>query len=251
MSRYNGGCIGSLFTLVKIGAAIIVFYIIISFFYNTPSSDRVRSEYVSLKGTFEQIDINNINLATLENQGASSLNTLGAVSAELWDMSYTFVKGLFHKPTLKYLQDGESSSSIPAGWPIDRSSVGSIGSYGIRLHPIKMRFIKHKGIDLSCAMGTPIYATADGVIKISDQGEAKKGYGQMVLITHNGQYKSRYAHLSSRVVSVGQRVQRGQVIGYVGSSGSSTGPHLHYEVLKSDQAVNPMTYINLSTTNGG
>lgn len=251
-SSDEGGCMGCLFSLVKVVAVIVLCYIVISFFYNTPSSEKVRSEYTSIKGQFEHFDINNVDLAPLENQGAHSLNTLEAVVGELWAMSCSYVNGIYLKVASKspkqilYSSDMTESKAIPCGWPVSKTSVrGSVGAFGMRLHPIKKRLITHKGVDLPCPTGTPIYATADGVIESSVQGKARQGYGQMILVNHGGNHKSRYAHLSRRSVKAGQQVKRGQVIGYVGSTGGSTGPHLHYEVIQSGRAVDPMDYINL------
>lgn len=135
------------------------------------------------------------------------------------------------------------AASIPAIWPINKNDLrGPIGAYGRRLHPIYKRYIHHKGIDFGGRKGDPIYATGNGVVVSSKKGLRRKGYGQELVIDHGFGYKTRYAHLSSRLVEVGQEVRRGELIGYMGSTGGSTGPHLHYEVLYMGRDVDPINY---------
>ena len=135
------------------------------------------------------------------------------------------------------------AASIPAIWPINKKDLrGPIGAYGRRLHPIYKRYIQHKGIDFGGRKGDPIYATGNGVVVHSEKGLRRKGYGQMLVIDHGFGYKTRYAHLSERIAKVGQEVKRGELIGYMGSTGGSTGPHLHYEVIYMGQNVDPINY---------
>ena len=124
--------------------------------------------------------------------------------------------------------------TTPTGWPTN----GFISSgYGLRWNGAEF----HQGIDIAAEMGTPIVATADGVVTIA--GWNAGGYGNMVDIDHGSGVSTRYGHASAVVVTVGQRVRRGQIIAYVGSTGHSTGPHLHYEVRLSGQPVNPTSYL--------
>ncbi|MFI3285803.1 MAG: M23 family metallopeptidase [Rikenellaceae bacterium] len=141
------------------------------------------------------------------------------------------------------------SAALPAIWPIDRTQLNSIGHYGMRYHPIYSRYIMHKGVDLGSKRGTPVFATGDGVVEKSVQGMSHSGYGQEVLINHEYSYKTRYAHLSKRFVQKGDSVKRGQLIGEVGSTGGSVGPHLHYEVLFKGNTVNPINYFDRNMTN--
>lgn len=97
------------------------------------------------------------------------------------------------------------------------------------MHPISGRISGHQGIDLGGRTGNPVYATGDGTVAFNNEGV--RGYGLQVLIDHGFGYKTRYAHLSKILVSPGQKVKRGELIGEVGSTGRSTGPHLHYEVI--------------------
>jgi murein DD-endopeptidase MepM/ murein hydrolase activator NlpD len=128
---------------------------------------------------------------------------------------------------------GEGSSTL--GRPVNGRMTSPFGE---RFHPILgyMRF--HKGVDLAAAEGTPIVAAADG--RVVSAGWAG-GYGRAVTIAHAGGIETRYGHMSRLAASSGEMVHRGEVIGYVGSSGLSTGPHLHFEVTRNGQPVNPMT----------
>lgn len=135
------------------------------------------------------------------------------------------------------------ATAIPAIWPIDKRNLRSnMGSYGGRLHPIYKRYIKHEGIDLPATTGDPVYATGNGIVKSTDIGYRNKGYGRQILVDHGFGYMTRYAHLSQIDVEPGQYVTRGEQIGRVGSTGGSTGPHLHYEVIYMGQTVNPVNY---------
>lgn len=147
-------------------------------------------------------------------------------------------------------QDKEQLSlAIPAIWPIDRTKLKAFYSFGERKsHPIYGTRAMHKGVDLSANFGTPVFATGDGIVERVDQGQANFGYGKQILIDHKFAYKSRYAHLQRMFVKQGDRVKRGQLIGEVGSTGGSTGPHLHYEVIYLNQHVNPINYFNLNLT---
>ncbi|HPE40264.1 MAG TPA: M23 family metallopeptidase [Bacteroidales bacterium] len=129
-------------------------------------------------------------------------------------------------------------NAIPAIRPI-KNMYHVTSGFGRRYHPILKRIRMHTGIDITAPKGTPVYATADGIIS-SDQGGS--GYGITVVINHGFSYQSLYAHLSKKIVKTGQRVKRGQLIGYVGNTGLSMGSHLHYEVIKGGVPVNPVHY---------
>ncbi len=137
------------------------------------------------------------------------------------------------------------SEAIPAIWPIDRTALKhGIGAFGRRLHPIYKRYLDHTGVDMACDIGTPVYATGNAVVERSYQGYRRSGYGQQLLLRHEYGYQTRYAHLSKRLVNVGDTVKRGDIIGLVGNTGGSTGPHLHYEVIYRNVAVNPISFFN-------
>lgn len=132
-------------------------------------------------------------------------------------------------------------SCIPAIIPVKESDIRQISSYfGYRTDPIYKVTKYHSGIDFASFVGAEVYASGDGeVVKVESN---HWGYGNMITIDHGYGYKTRYAHLSKFVVRQGQKVKRGQLIGYVGSTGKSTGPHLHYEVMKSDVNVDPIHF---------
>lgn len=129
---------------------------------------------------------------------------------------------------------------VPAIWPVDRSKIkGHIGAFGPRVHPIYRTIRRHEGIDFSGPVGTEIVATGNGVVVVD---RAVTGYGLQVMVDHGFGYKTRYAHLSKILVRPGQEVKRGQIIGLMGNTGRSTGPHLHYEVIHRGRPVNPISY---------
>ena len=131
-------------------------------------------------------------------------------------------------------------SSMPVLKPVADKYVNRLASgYGTRFHPILKVNKMHKGLDFAAFTGTPIYATGDGSVKVS---EFNSGYGNMVVLKHGNGYESLYAHMSRSKVRNGQKVKRGDVIGYVGSTGLSTGAHLHYEIHKNGEAVDPVMY---------
>jgi murein DD-endopeptidase MepM/ murein hydrolase activator NlpD len=109
-------------------------------------------------------------------------------------------------------------------------------SFGMRRHPISGQARLHAGVDIPAVLGTPILAAADG--RVSTAGQ-QGGYGLLVTLEHKGGLQTRYGHMSAVSVSSGQRIKKGQVIGFVGSTGHSTGPHLHYETRINGQAVDP------------
>jgi hypothetical protein len=133
--------------------------------------------------------------------------------------------------------------SIPAIQPVSVSDLNRISDYfGSRWDPFTRKRKFHYGIDFAGPKGVPVYATGNG--KVVSAEFSFFGYGNVVLIDHGFGYKSRYAHLQSIAVSSSDKVTRGQIIGYLGNSGRSTGPHLHYEVLHRNNAVDPLNYFN-------
>ncbi len=128
--------------------------------------------------------------------------------------------------------------SIPSRTPLEGLKLTS--NFGMRTHPVLGGARAHKGIDLGAPVGTPIYATADGRV-----GKAAwfGGYGLYVQLEHGNALETRYGHMSRLNVAEGQSVRKGDVIGFVGSTGRSTGPHLHYEVRVNGAAVNPLPYM--------
>lgn len=131
-------------------------------------------------------------------------------------------------------------SHLPAIQPVANKDLKRLASgFGMRLHPILKIGKMHAGLDFAAHVGTPIYATGDGkVVKAERQG----GYGNVVVISHGYGYETLYAHMNKFKVRPGQKVKRGDVIGYVGNTGLSTGPHLHYEIHKDGKEIDPISY---------
>jgi murein DD-endopeptidase MepM/ murein hydrolase activator NlpD len=132
-------------------------------------------------------------------------------------------------------------SATPAIQPVSNKDLNRIASgFGYRIDPIYKTIKMHAGLDFSAPQGTPIYATADGVIKIADHSNA--GYGNHVVINHGYGYETLYAHMVRIKTRRGQRIKRGEIVGYVGNTGKSTGPHCHYEVHKNGQKLDPVYF---------
>jgi murein DD-endopeptidase MepM/ murein hydrolase activator NlpD len=131
-------------------------------------------------------------------------------------------------------------AAAPTMWPVEGQVTGSFGE---RIDPFNGEGAFHTGVDISTNYGQPVIAPADGVVVFVGQ---VGGYGRLVILDHGHGISTRYGHLSSYPVAVGQVVRRGAVIGYVGQSGRSTGPHLHYEVRIQDVPVNPHKYLRMN-----
>lgn len=132
-------------------------------------------------------------------------------------------------------------ASIPAIQPISNKELIRLASgFGYRMHPIYNVRKMHAGIDFSAPLGTPIYATADG--RVEETQVRFSGYGKQIRIDHGFGYETRYAHMQEFAVKEGEKVKRGEIIGYVGNTGMSTAPHLHYEVIKNGKPINPIHY---------
>ncbi len=136
-------------------------------------------------------------------------------------------------------------SHIPSVLPIKVEDYTMSSGYGYRRDPIYGSSKFHEGLDFSASIGTPVYATADGEITVAKR---EAGYGNCIDIDHGYNYLTRYAHLSEILVKEGSQVKRGQMIGKVGSTGKSTGPHLHYEVRFKGEAQNPVNYYFMDLT---
>lgn len=135
----------------------------------------------------------------------------------------------------------EMLECIPAIQPISNKDLTKLSSgFGYRIHPVYKTMHMHTGIDFTAQVGTPIYSTGNGII--TNPIENMSGYGQFVLVDHGFGYKTLYAHLSKINVKRGQKVKRGEIIGFVGNTGLSTGPHLHYEVWIGDKPVDPVHF---------
>ena len=137
----------------------------------------------------------------------------------------------------------ERIAAMPAIMPVAKNKCKLVSGFGARFHPILKYRRMHTGIDFTARPGTPVYATGDGVVRIAGRNaEGLSGYGVVVAIDHGYGFRTLYAHLKGTNVRVGQHVKRGEKIGEVGSTGLSTGNHLHYEVILNGNKVNPIYY---------
>lgn len=171
--------------------------------------------------------------------------------------AYVTVEKLKHQVDVEIQSYSELNSMLnqktaiwaakPAIQPLSNRDVTFLHTkYGPRLHPI-LGFVRdHKGLDFTADIGTPVYATGDGKIKNAYYSES---LGNVVFIDHIYGYETRYAHLSKFIVKNGQNVKRGEVIGYVGDTGLSGGPHLHYEVLFEGDHINPINFFQRDLNN--
>jgi murein DD-endopeptidase MepM/ murein hydrolase activator NlpD len=138
-------------------------------------------------------------------------------------------------------QKTQMLASIPGIQPVAiKGSDRLVSGFGYRIHPIYKTAKMHTGIDFAAPTGTPIYSTGNGVVSQTEFNG--RGYGNNVVINHGYGYQTLYGHMTKFVVRPGQKVQRGDLIGYVGSTGSSTGPHCHYEVIKDGNKIDPINY---------
>ena len=141
--------------------------------------------------------------------------------------------------------DWVRANAAPNLWPVE----GPItGSFGERIDPFNGEGAFHSGVDIGSAYGAPVVAPADGIVIFAD---FMGGYGRAIVLDHGHSISTRYGHLANFAVAVGQQIHRGDVIGYVGLSGRSTGPHLHYEVRLNDTPVNPHKYLRLTFARAG
>ncbi len=138
-------------------------------------------------------------------------------------------------------------ASRPAIQPISNKDLTRLHTiFGLRLHPLLGYVRPHNGLDFTAPKGTPVYATGDGKVSIAQRSST---YGNVVYIDHGYQFETRYAHMTKYIVSAGQNVTRGQIIGYVGDTGTSVGAHLHYEVHYKNEAINPINFFQRDLNN--
>ena len=195
-----------------------------------PVADAVRKAGYGGTNRYEELmDMANSELVVNTTQKMDMLNRQLYIQSKSFDEVVDLFKN--HDEMLK---------CIPAIQPVSNKNLKQTASgYGLRIDPIYKTTKFHSGMDFSANIGTPVYATGDGrVIKVGWES----GYGKIIKIDHGFGYVTWYAHLNNYKVRVGQRVVRGEVIGEVGNTGKSTGPHLHYEVHVKGKVVNPVNY---------
>lgn len=188
-----------------------------------------------LNGTDEQFRKLFASWQSLENSGVPAL----AAVANASDIaSGGRPRSVTPAPFASFVSPSTGKVSIPSRMPV--AGVHLTSDYGMRTHPVLGGRRAHKGVDLAGPVGTPVHATADGLVSRADWFSS---YGLYVSIEHGGKIQTRYGHMSRLNVAAGQRVQKGDIIGFIGSTGRSTGPHLHYEVRVGGNAVNPIPYM--------
>lgn len=202
-----------------------------SIFEANPLPDSARAKLIEKQKEFDKVS--SIDEGILGKDIAAQLNNLNARIA-FQQKSYNEIEKLIKN------QD-EKMASMPAIQPVSNKQLNRVASgFGLRIDPVYGTPKMHKGLDFSAPQGTPIYATGDGVIKLA--GSSEGGYGNHVIINHGYGYETLYGHMVRVKARTGQKVKRGEVIGWVGSTGKSTGPHCHYEVHINNQAVDPVYF---------
>ena len=154
--------------------------------------------------------------------------------------SYDEIDNLFEKKSIMW-------AARPAIQPVSNKTLTHLHStFGERLHPLLGYVRDHKGLDFTADIGTPVYATGDGLVKIA---YFSGSFGNVIFLDHSFGYETRYAHLSKFNVKRGQKIKRGDIIGFVGNTGLSGGPHLHYEVLYKGLQINPINFFQRDLSN--
>jgi murein DD-endopeptidase MepM/ murein hydrolase activator NlpD len=201
-----------------------------SIFEANPLPDSARAKQIEQKKEMDKISVKNDD--QLGTDIARSLNNLSARMAYQFE-SYGVIDKLIKN-------QGDKLSSIPAIQPVSNKELTRIASgFGMRIHPIYGIAKMHNGLDFTAPQGTPIYATGDGTVTTAGMGT---GTGNHVIINHGYGYETVYMHMVRVKARDGQHVKRGEVIGWVGSTGASTGPHCHYEVHINGTPVDPVYF---------
>ncbi|MFA5833463.1 MAG: peptidoglycan DD-metalloendopeptidase family protein [Bacteroidota bacterium] len=169
---------------------------------------------------------------------ANALISSSQILLNKLDKEVAFQRSSYEQIFKQYENNKVVFSSMPAVKPM--GGTYSYHGFGLRNDPIIGTIKRHEGVDIHNDIGTPVYATGDGIIEFT--GPTGSGYGTAVEINHGYGYKSWYAHLSKCIARSGQKVKRGTLIAYSGNTGRSTGPHLHYEVIRHGEKQNPVEY---------
>ena len=202
-----------------------------SIFEANPLPDSARAKLTEQKMEVQKVAA--INDEELGNELAKTLNNISA-RINYQYASYNEIEKLIKN-------QGDKLASIPAIQPVSNRDLDRIASgFGMRIDPVYGTPKMHKGLDFTAPQGTPIYATGDG--KVIKAGYDEGGYGNHVIINNGYGYETLYGHMAKVKARTGQKVKRGEVIGWVGSTGKSTGPHCHYEVHVNGREVNPVYF---------
>ncbi len=202
-----------------------------SIFEANPLPDSARAKIIEQKKEVDKVTA--MNEDKLGNELANTLNNLNA------RINYQFTSYNDIEKLIK--NQGEKLSSIPAIQPVSNRDLDRIASgFGMRIDPVYGTPKMHKGLDFTAPQGTPIYATGHGTVETA--GFSEGGYGNHVVINHGYGYETLYGHMVRIKVRERQRVKRGELIGWVGSTGKSTGPHCHYEVHVNGSEIDPVYF---------
>jgi murein DD-endopeptidase MepM/ murein hydrolase activator NlpD len=202
-----------------------------SIFEANPLPDSARAKLIEQQKEIDKLKEMDDN--ELGKDVAKQLNNISA-RIEFQFNSYNNISSLIKGQDTKL-------ASIPAIQPVSNKQLNRIASgYGMRIDPVYGTPKMHKGLDFTAPQGTPIYATGNGVVKVA--GASSGGYGNHVVINHGYGYETLYGHMVKIKARAGQRIKRGEVIGWVGSTGKSTGPHCHYEVHINGNEVDPVYF---------
>jgi murein DD-endopeptidase MepM/ murein hydrolase activator NlpD len=202
-----------------------------SIFEANPLPDSARAKLTEKKNEFKKVAA--INDEELGNELAKTLNNISA------RVNYQFTSYNEIEQLIK--NQGQKLASIPAIQPVSNRDLDRIASgFGMRIDPVYGTPKMHKGLDFTAPQGTPIYATGDGKVEMA--GFDESGYGNHVIINNGYGYETLFGHMSRVKVRVGEVIKRGEVIGWVGSTGKSTGPHCHYEVHINGREVDPVYF---------
>ena len=202
-----------------------------SIFEATPIPDSARVKEILAKNEIKLIQ--SLSNTALTDNIRNQLNNLS--------LRMSFQGQSFAEITTMVKNKEKLLRAIPAIQPVSNKNLKRVASgFGYRIDPLYKDSRLHAGLDFSAPTGTPIYATADGEVQIA--GFNTDGYGNKVVINHGYGFQTLYAHMVRVIANAGQSVKRGEVIGYVGSTGKSTGSHLHYEVIKRGTKVDPVYY---------
>jgi murein DD-endopeptidase MepM/ murein hydrolase activator NlpD len=200
-------------------------------FEANPIPDSARARALAQEQEIARVE--NMRSSDLVNSIINSLNNLGHyISAQ--KKSYAEIDNLLKNKEQLLV-------STPAIQPVSNKDLTRVASgFGYRIDPIYKTVKLHAGLDFAAPQGTPIYATANGTVTVA--GNTGNGYGNHVVINHGYGYETLYGHMVKVKARAGQQIKRGEVIGYVGSTGKSTGPHCHYEVHKNGQKIDPVYF---------
>lgn len=260
--------------IFKIILSIINMYVL-SFFFITPDEKKLINEISQLEHEFYLVDtkandvlnllmileekdsiiysslfndvddtiLNKFKSGYISEYSGNFYDTINNIGDKLTTIERSLEKAnyRFRKLIIEISHNNERLSHIPAIQPIANNDLHRTSSgFGYRIHPIYHVRKLHKGMDFVAPVGTPIYATGDGIIEVATK--SYHGYGTYVRINHGYGYKTAYAHMSVLKVRRGQHIKRGEIVGLLGNTGLSTGPHLHYEVLVNGVHVDPINF---------